>query len=331
MFLRLMEWIRPYRDEDEDGKYQWATHRPRAVGSEELEWCLLFDSRPVYALEDEGGGLQNGEIRLLKNGLRLIKPEAALRLGIDISERLPAMDYVSESPDDLLLSLFMNLSADDIDKRNQLYSHLLQVMEGHHQYVFCGDADGASDTLGIWANEMMAAPRNSSWWSKGAGLRVECGGEIKGVRSTLTLHRFVIRNPDDDEWSYQYYLIYRGLEGNLAIKVFSRQSRFGMPSGWVEYIESAPKAERNIRQFDLLREVVRAFYSLSGAANPIDSIVDLPDEQRNVLPMMPYAVRKFFVSASDSEGLIHEMAGVCPELADFVDSRTASQLWFNAN
>lgn len=330
MFLRLMEWIRPHRDEDEDGNFQWETHSPRAVGSEELEWYLLFDSRPVYALEDEG--LENGEIRLLKNGLRLIKPEAALRLGIEISDRIPAMDYVSESPDELLLSLFMNLSADDIDRRRQLYSNLLRVMGDHRQHMFCGDAGGASsDTVGIWANEMMAVPRNSSWWSEGEGLRVQCGEEVDGVRSALTLHRFTILDPDTDEWGYQYYLIYRGLEGNLAIKVFSRQSRYAMPSGWIRYIKSAPKAERNIRMFDLLREVVRAFYSLSGAADPVDSIVDLPREQKNVLPMMPYAVRKFFVSGSDSEGLVHELEGVCPDLAEFVESRTISQLWLNGN
>ena len=217
----------------------WVLSSERVVGSEEMEWGLLFNSEPVKHLVDRGP--ISSDLRLLKNGLRMIKTESALQLEIPISDRLPAMDFVSEDPASFLSSLFHDLSDEEAEKSNDTYSRLRDSQSSQTEHIFCGMTGSmnqeGSKNLGIWSTSLKEKPRPSRWWEEDQALSIDASG------GGLTLHRFSTFDDVDEQWSYQFYLVKTEGDNRLAYEDihFASILREGMPSNWVRYITSAPR------------------------------------------------------------------------------------------
>jgi hypothetical protein len=340
LFLRLMELTRPKRDNPDDLISElegnpvfggWTNPSERAVGSEELEMCILFNHGPVRQLVERGLAIDDDEILLMKNGLRLIKTDAALRLGIPITDRLPAMDYVSEDPKIMLLSLFADTDENDKQTFRDVYSGLQSNSTNQVEFMFCGmkstSTKPPSPSFGIWSNDLRSAPRTSRWWRRERATAIHFPSS-KGVTPYLKLHRFSSLDQASGEYGSQFYLVYSRDRERMAIKIFSSGdfNPSGIPKHWVDYITSAPKSEWHIRRYDLLREVVRAFYSSSESRENTVSVSSINNQQKYLAPLLPYAVRKFFMSETSK---ITELEQHDSNLLKFVDSRAASQLWLS--
>ena len=232
IFHRLMELNRPGRGNSEEVESAleknpvfggWVSPSERVVGSEEMEWGLLFNSEPVKYLVDRGA--TSSDLRLLKNGLRMIKTESALQLEIPISDRLPAMDFVSEDPASFLSSLFHDLSDEEAEKSNDTYSRLRDSQSSQTEHIFCGMTGSmnqeGSKNLGIWSTSLKEKPRPSRWWEEDQALSIDASG------GGLTLHRFSTFDDVDEQWSYQFYLVKTEGDNRLAMKIFTSLAFLG--------------------------------------------------------------------------------------------------------
>jgi hypothetical protein len=330
IFHRLMELNRPERKDAEEFEEQleknpvfggWVSPTERVVGSEEMDWGLLFNSAPVSHFV--GRGIDSDEIRLLRNGLRLIKTDAAARLGIPIVDRLPAMDFVSDNPLEMLSNLFENLSDEERQDLTLTYSRLREAKSIRHEHIFSG-LGGGTNTMGIPKRQHLhSGPQESRWWEEDRATSIEIDG------ASLTLHRFSSYDDVDEEWSYQFYVIQSKGDDFMAMKVLSYPGfvQEGMPADWVHYLTSAPKSEWNMRRFTLLREVVRAFYSSSDSRDHLSRVSEIDNNDRAfIIPLLPYSVRRFFMWKT-SKAI--ELRQFQPDLLDFIDKKTATQLWLD--
>ena len=326
LFSGLMEWSRPPKPKEEDGhetSAKWVSRRPRLVGRDNLEWGVLFDGRECSKLRDLG--VEAKDIFCMRNGLRLLKTNAAASAGITISDRLPVMDECYETAEQHIISIISHAEAN----RDRFAERANIISNGkYEEYMLAFPfnlIEGVS--LGLYSKELHEKKRSNwkgrmGWWRKGdypvAKITFDDGD--------IALHRFVADDPvEEHKVSTLVEAVLRFNSGDVVSLPLMYSD--GNPHEWVDYAKAGSKRE-NYRKYRFMRETVRAFViaSLGAKDLKITHPEDIPDFLRITIP---YEIKSFILWPSMEKSRLGQVSLFDPELALFISSNTLRQLWLS--